>query len=143
MKESWSGLDQDFSSGVTYGKKAPKRVKQYVLGELLGQGAYGKVREGLDSITLKRVAVKIIKMNQLRKIKGGEDCLKNEINIMRKLNHPNCLRLLEVFDAKEKDRKYIVIEFCGAGSLQQVIDSHPNKRLPLPEVEKKKKKNFF
>jgi serine/threonine-protein kinase 11 len=137
MRHSWSGLDQDFTSGVTYGKKSPKRVKQYILGELLGQGSYGKVREGIDSISLKRVAVKIIKMKQLRKIKGGEDSLKNEISIMRKLNHPNCLQLKEVFDIEEKDRKYIIIEFCGGGSLQQVIDSHPNKRLPLPEVRKK------
>jgi serine/threonine-protein kinase 11 len=131
-------LDQDFAQGISFGKKGPKKVKQYILGEILGKGSYGIVREGLDSVNLKRVAVKKIKQNQLRKIKGGEAALKNEINIMRHLKDANVLTLIEVFDDKIKDYKYIVIEFCGAGSLQQVVDSHPNKRLPLPDVW-----NFF
>jgi serine/threonine-protein kinase 11 len=97
-------------------------------------GAYGKVREALDSNTLKRVAIKIIKRRLLKKIKGGEENLKNEINIMRKLKHPNVIQLIEVIQKEEKQKIYIVVEFAGAGSLQQVITSHPNKRLPLSDV---------
>lgn len=130
-------FDTEIKPGIIFGKGGPKKVRQYILGEVLGKGSYGIVREGLDSITLKRVAVKKIKQNLLRRIKGGEEALKNEISIMRGLKDPNCLQLIEVFDIKDKsDRKYIVLEFCGAGSLQQVIDSHPNKRLPLSDVWK-------
>ncbi len=97
-------------------------------------GAYGKVREAIDCNTLKRVAIKIIKKRLLRRIKGGEDNLRNEINIMRKLKHTNVIQLIEVIQQEEKQKIYIVLEFAGAGSLQQVINSHPNKRLPLSDV---------
>lgn len=97
-------------------------------------GAYGKVREAIDSHTLKRVAIKIIKKRLLKKIKGGEENLRNEVNIMRKLKHPNVIQLIEVIQKEEKQKIYIVLEFAGAGSLQQVINSHPNKRLPLCDV---------
>ncbi len=44
------------------------------------------------------------------------------------------IQLFEVIQNNEKDKIYIVLEFAGAGSLQQVINSHPNKRLPLSDV---------
>ncbi len=50
-------------------------------------GSYAKVREAIDSNTLKRVAIKIIKKHVIKRIKGAMATLKNEINIMRKLKH--------------------------------------------------------
>ncbi len=115
--------------------KGPKRVHQYVLGEQLGEGSFGKVREAIDSRTLKRVAIKIIKKRLLRKVKDGEEILKNEIQIMKKLKqHENVIKLIEVIHNEEKDKMYIVEEFAGAGSLQQLIESNPNNRLPLSDV---------
>lgn len=40
-------------------KKACKMVGRYVMGELLGEGSYGKVKEVLDSADLSRRAVKV------------------------------------------------------------------------------------
>eukprot|EP00761_Pharyngomonas_kirbyi_P014097 gb/GECH01014127.1/.p1 GENE.gb/GECH01014127.1/~~gb/GECH01014127.1/.p1 ORF type:complete len:517 (+),score=118.59 gb/GECH01014127.1/:1-1551(+) len=127
-------------SEITYGRsaKGPKMVNQYMLGEQLGEGAYGKVREAIDSKTLRRVAVKIIKMKKLHKIRHGEESIRNEIAIMRKLNHPNVIQLYEVIHQEEFGKMYMVIEFAGGGSLQQLIDSHPDKRLALDQV-----KSFF
>lgn len=42
-------------------KKACKMVGRYVMGELLGEGSYGKVKEVLDSEDLSRRAVKVCK----------------------------------------------------------------------------------
>lgn len=122
---------------ISYGTsedKPPKFVQQYILGEKLGEGAYGKVCEAIDSKTLRRVAIKTLKKKQLRKIKGGEESIRNEISIMRRMRHKNVLELVEVINDDEKDKMYIVLEFAGAGSLQQLIDSHPDKRLPLFQV---------
>lgn len=53
-------------------KKKPKMIGKYVMGEVLGEGSYGKVKEVLDSETLCRRAVKILKKRKLRKIPNGE-----------------------------------------------------------------------
>lgn len=135
-ESSSAHLDKEFTQTMKFNQKGPKKVKQYILGEILGSGSYGKVYEGIDSINLKRVAVKKLKLQALRKVKGGEEMKKNEISILKLLKQENVLSLIEIFEIKEKKSMYIVLEFCGAGSLQQVIDSHPNKRLPLPDVWK-------
>lgn len=53
-------------------KKRYKKVGKYVMGDLLGEGSYGKVKEMLDSETLCRRAVKILKKRKLRRIPNGE-----------------------------------------------------------------------
>lgn len=56
--------------------KTPKVIANYVLGETLGEGSYGKVKEGFCINNLKRVAVKIMKQSKLKKIPGGEQNVK-------------------------------------------------------------------
>lgn len=63
-------------------KKRAKMIGKYIMGDVLGEGSYGKVKEVLDSTSLCRRAVKILKKKKLRKIPNGEknveryDCLK-------------------------------------------------------------------
>ena len=45
---------------------------RYIMGDMLGEGSYGKVKECLDSENLMRLAVKILKRKKLRKIPNGE-----------------------------------------------------------------------
>lgn len=53
-------------------KKKCKLIGKYVMGDALGEGSYGKVKELLDSETLCRRAVKILKKRKLRRIPNGE-----------------------------------------------------------------------
>jgi len=53
-------------------QKRAKLIGKYVMGDILGEGSYGKVKECLDSETLCRKAVKILKKKRLRKIPNGE-----------------------------------------------------------------------
>uniref|UniRef100_A0A9J7ZPP9 Protein kinase domain-containing protein n=1 Tax=Cyprinus carpio carpio TaxID=630221 RepID=A0A9J7ZPP9_CYPCA len=53
-------------------RKRAKLVGKYLMGDLLGEGSYGKVKEMLDSETLCRRAVKILKKKKLRRIPNGE-----------------------------------------------------------------------
>ena len=65
---------------LTYSEVFPKLLNvqahtvagKYVVGDLLGEGSYGRVKECLDSETLCRRAVKILKKKKLRKIPNGE-----------------------------------------------------------------------
>lgn len=62
------------SDQVIYQKrKKCKMIGKYVMGNMLGEGSYGKVKEVLDSETLCRRAVKILKKKKLRKIMNGEE----------------------------------------------------------------------
>ena len=70
------------SSEVVYQprRRKAKMVGKYLIGDLLGEGSYGKVKEVIDTITLCRRAVKILKKRKLRKIPNGEQ------NVLRLLS---------------------------------------------------------
>ena len=53
-------------------RKTAKMFGKYIMGDILGEGSYGKVKDCLDSQTLCRRAVKILKKKKLRKIPNGE-----------------------------------------------------------------------
>ena len=53
-------------------RKRAKFIGKYIMGDTLGEGSYGKVKECLDSESLCRRAVKILKKKKLRKIPSGE-----------------------------------------------------------------------
>ena len=67
-------------------KKRLKMIGKYVMGDLLGEGSYGKVKEMLDSDTLCRRAVKILKQRKLRRIPNGVQ------NVERYLRFPRSTR---------------------------------------------------
>ncbi|OAL50908.1 Pkinase-domain-containing protein [Pyrenochaeta sp. DS3sAY3a] len=48
------------------------------------------------------------------------ELIKEEIAIMKKLNHPNLVSLMEVLDDPEEDSLYMVMEMCKKGVVMQV-----------------------
>jgi calcium-dependent protein kinase len=80
---------------------------------LLGQGAFGEVRKCLNRDTKVTRAVKLIKKESMSS--EEEQSFKHEINILKKLDHPNILKLYEVFE--DEKRYYLVTELCKGGEL--------------------------
>lgn len=79
--------------------KKAKVVNNYLVGELLGDGSYGKVKECIDLKTLSRRAVKIINLKLVgRKIPRGVENVRKEINIMKRLNHTNVIKLYDTYE---------------------------------------------
>lgn len=111
-------------------KKVCKMVGKYVMGDILGEGSYGKVKEVLDSETLNRRAVKILTKRKLRRIPNGEQNVRREIQLLRKLKHKNVVELLDVLCNEEKQKMYLIMEYC-VGGLQELLDHAPQKKLPL------------
>lgn len=101
-------------------KKKCKMVGKYVMGDALGEGSYGKVKEMLDSETLCRRAVKILKKRKLRRIPNGEQNVQREIQLLRILRHRNVIELVDVMYNDEKQKMYLVMEFC-VGVLQVCV----------------------
>ncbi|XP_011698803.1 PREDICTED: serine/threonine-protein kinase STK11 isoform X1 [Wasmannia auropunctata] len=111
-------------------RKKCKFIGKYVMGDVLGEGSYGKVKEVLDSQTLCRRAVKILKKRKLRRIPNGEQNVQREIKLLRILKHKNVINLVDVLYSDEKEKMYLVMEFCVCG-LQDMLESTPTKKLPL------------
>ncbi|GFQ85648.1 hypothetical protein TNCT_142031 [Trichonephila clavata] len=111
-------------------KKRAKWVGKYLMGDILGEGSYGKVKEVLDSTTLCRRAVKILKRRKLRKIPNGEKNVEREISLLRQLRHKNVIELIEVITNEEKQKLYLILEYC-VSVLQELLDSTPEKKFPI------------
>ena len=74
-----------------------------------------QVKEALDTATIRRAAVKIMKKKKLRKIPSGEENMKREIALLKKLSktpHPNVIELFDVQCKPEKEKTYLFMTFC-------------------------------
>ena len=69
-------------------------------------GGFSEVRDATEKATDKKYAIKCIKKTAVE----GEDIklLRREIKIMRKVDHPNILKLYEVYE--DEDEFYLVME---------------------------------
>merc|ERR1719319_604537 len=111
-------------------RKQTKLLGRYVMGDVLGEGSYAKVKEAIDSETLVRRAVKIMKKRKLRKIPNGEANVEREIKLLKELCHRNVMKLIEVMYNEEKGKIYMVLEYCCA-VLKDMLDQTPGKRFPV------------
>ena len=115
---------------VSKAKPEWKMIRSYMMGEVIGEGMQGKVREALHSENLRRVAIKIVHLRQLRKTEHGEQNMAREVSIHRRLKHPNVVELIEHFQIAEKEMWYVVLELVPGGSLQDILDGSPGRTLP-------------
>ena len=84
------------------------------MGDKLGEGSYGKVKECLDQDTLQRRAVKIMKRKTLRRIPNGEQNVQREIQLLRRLRHRHVISLCDVYHNQEKGKVCVAaVVWCG------------------------------
>lgn len=104
-------------------KKKYKQVNQYLLLSKLGEGSFSKVFLGQDQITSKYYALKRVHLEPLSKTLSGIEQLETEIEIMRKIKHPNIISLHEVIHVVKDHLVYIVLEFANCGNLSAILES--------------------
>jgi len=104
-------------------KKGPLKIEDsYEMGKVLGRGAFSVVKLGIRKTNGKKYAVKCIDKKMVDKKEF--QLLEREIDIMKKLQHPNIIQLMEVIDTV--DTLFLVLEFCGGGELFDAIVSRGN-----------------
>lgn len=90
----------------------------YDLIENLGSGAYGTVCKVRHKEYKELRAMKIIKKENL--IEGVKiSQIEQEINILKRLDHPNVLKIYEFF--QDDENFYLVTELCGHGDLSDKL----------------------
>ena len=99
----------------------------YLYGRLIGQGAFGKVNIGLNILSGRVVAIKSFNKKSLSTNGDNMKKILSETDLMKKLNHPNVTKILEMFE----DDEYILIamEYINGGNLFSFV----KKRRKLSE----------
>ncbi|KAG2684013.1 hypothetical protein I3760_10G059800 [Carya illinoinensis] len=87
---------------------------RFEVGKLLGHGTFAKVYHARNVNTQESVAIKVIDKEKILKV-GLTAHIKREISILRRVRHPNIVRLFEVMATKSKI--YFVMEFVRGGEL--------------------------
>ena len=95
----------------------------------IGEGTFGKVKLALHKITKEQVAIKIL---EKKKIKSNKDLerIEKEIKYLKKLNHPNIVKIYEIIE--NENNFYISMEYVSGGELFNYIVK--NKRLEENEA---------
>jgi len=95
-------------------------LNKYLFGFILGEGAYSEVFLATNKQTGEKVAVKRVhklsKDDMWTRRKGAQ---KDEIALLKLLNHAKIIKLKEFFETR--DKLYIVQEYCSGGNLCDVI----------------------
>ena len=85
----------------------------YIKTKLLGSGAFGEVWLAHHKDLDRDFAMKIIKKRKNRK--NDEKEILNEIEILKKLDHPKILKVIDFYSTLKK--YYIITEYCHEGEL--------------------------
>ena len=83
--------------------------------KMIGKGSFARVYLVEEKETGIKYAVKAFSKECLLSQAKGRDSLLNEINIMRKLEHPNIMKLEEIHESKNS--VYLILELLEGGEL--------------------------
>ncbi|ESW04237.1 hypothetical protein PHAVU_011G078300 [Phaseolus vulgaris] len=93
-----------------------KMINEYIREYKIGSGSYGKVALYRSSVDGKHYAIKAFHKSHLLKLRVAPsetamtDVLR-EVFIMKMVEHPNIVNLIEVIDDPESDNFYMVLEY--------------------------------
>lgn len=98
-------------------------LEHYSQVKKLGEGSYGTVWKVEHIQTgLHRAMKKIVKNPKSKK--DNEQDILNEIEILKKMDHPNIVKIFEFFNTSEG--YYLITEYCSGGELfQEIVDKAP------------------
>ena len=106
----------------------PKRIAgRFEVHDLIGRGAMGEVYRGRDSQTGLAVAIKVLRPYLANQQPELVERFRRESEVLRKLNHPNIVKVLDAFEAGEQ--YYLVMEYVGGGTLADLLKRQP--QLPI------------
>lgn len=97
--------------------KESKLEEDYDIGGELGKGSYGVVYSAIHKITGEERAIKQIPKSKIKKEKFKRFI--NEVNALKQLDHPNIIKLFEVYE--EDKYVYLVQEMWWGGELYDQI----------------------
>ena len=108
-------------SKVLVGKGSSDPNQIYIRKKILGRGSFGIVYLVKHKFLNRYFAMKVIRKSPSKNSKE-EDDLMNEIEILRKLDHPNILKITDFYALKNEYN--IITEYCQEGELFDEIKAN-------------------
>jgi hypothetical protein len=96
---------------------------KYQIIRKIGEGSYGSVFLAINSLTKQNVAIK--KINKIKENEIDELEIKNEIDILRNLDHPNIVKIIEFYTTEKA--YYLITDYCPSGELYNQITNSYNE----------------
>lgn len=108
------------ASTTSNGSQTPRstNLENYKLGNVLGQGAYGKVILSTEIATGRVVAIKEVNKEQILKL-GKQRHVFREKDLLFEMDHPFIIKLLGT--TQDSNNLYFVFENCAKGDLTELI----------------------
>ncbi|KIW70457.1 hypothetical protein PV04_02725 [Phialophora macrospora] len=110
---------QDYSKSS---RRKDVQFGDYVLGQTLGEGEFGKVKLGWKKDGSSQVAIKLIRRETVASNPTRLPKIYREISILRDLAHPNIVRLHEMVETERHIG--IILEYASGGELFDYILNH-------------------
>jgi BR serine/threonine kinase len=104
-------------------------VGDYVVGRTIGSGTTGKVKLGSHKDTGEQVAIKVIKKSLFDAKPRVQTRVQREIAVMRLMNHPSLLKLIEVRESPH--HLYMILEYAPHGELFDYLVSRRHLDEPV------------
>ena len=111
---------QDFSKSSS--RRKDVQFGDYMLGQTLGEGEFGKVKLGWKKDGSSQVAIKLIRRETVASNPTRLPKIYREISILRELQHPNIVRLHEMVETERHIG--IILEYASGGELFDYILTH-------------------
>lgn len=86
----------------------------------IGGGSFGKVYSAVDLDNGEILAVKVIKLQNMKSMEAMFPLLKEEMRVLEVLNHPNIIQYFGV--EVHRDKINIFMEYCEGGSLANLLE---------------------
>lgn len=118
---------------IPFGKPIEEVYDGVHTGDILGRGFSGLVRRVTHKATGHEYAVKCLDLRFVESVQGLRQ-LREEIAIMCELDHPNIVRLEEVYESHFEI--YLVQELCGGGELFDRLECQPDYHYTEAECAK-------
>lgn len=106
---------------------------KFIILRTLGKGSFGKVKEARHVISGEKIAIKILKKDMLKK-EDDMMRIRREIDILRRVRHPNIIQLYEVIETSKYF--FFVMECAEKGELSEYIETRT-------KLEEKDAARFF
>jgi protein-serine/threonine kinase len=104
------------------GRRKDVKFGDYILGQTLGEGEFGKVKMGWKRDGSAQVAIKLIRKEVLGSNPSRLPKIYREIKILEGLNHPNIVQLHEKVETERHIG--IILEYASGGELFDYILQH-------------------
>ena len=96
-----------------------KQIGDYILGEEIGSGAFGKVLLGKHILTEEKVAIKVLDKMILNQTPEDYELVKKEISILKLVRHKYIVQLYEILQTAQ--HIFIIMEYCEGKEILDYI----------------------